>query len=93
VWGGILAAWAAVTGIAPHVLHYVGPLAGAAVLAGAGGKAILFALGPAPVAADAPKLCVEEFAKRSACGLLRRRHVAVLIRSAIPRQGILKESR
>jgi hypothetical protein len=45
LWGGIVAAWAVVTGVAPHVLHHVGPLAGAAVLAGAGGKAIFFALG------------------------------------------------
>ena len=45
VWCGIVAAWAVVTGIAPHVLHHVGPLAGAALLAGAGGKAIFFALG------------------------------------------------
>ena len=33
------------TGVAPHVLHHVGPLAGAALLAGFGGKAIFFALG------------------------------------------------
>lgn len=33
----------AVSGIAPHVLHHVGPLAGAAFLAGAGGT-ILFGL-------------------------------------------------
>ena len=45
VWGGIVAVWAVVTGVAPHVLHHVGPLAGAAVLAGVGGKAIFFALG------------------------------------------------
>ena len=45
VWGGVLAAWAVVTGLAPHVLHHAGPLAGAALLAGAGGKAIFFALG------------------------------------------------
>jgi hypothetical protein len=32
-----------VSGIAPHVLHHVGPLAGAAFLAGAGGT-ILFGL-------------------------------------------------
>lgn len=38
----VLAAWAAITGIAPHVLHHVGPLAGAAFLAGAGGR-LLFA--------------------------------------------------
>jgi hypothetical protein len=45
VWGAVVAAWAVVTGIAPHVLHHVGPLAGAALLAGFGGKAIFFALG------------------------------------------------
>ena len=45
VWGGIVAAWAVVTGVAPHVLHHAGPLAGAALLAGAGGKAIFFAIG------------------------------------------------
>ena len=39
---GLSAAWGAVTGLAPHVLHHVGPLAGAAVLAGTGGR-ILFA--------------------------------------------------
>ncbi len=42
---GVVAAWGVVSGVAPHVLHHVGPLAGAAVLAGAGGKAIFFALG------------------------------------------------
>ncbi len=45
VWGGIVAAWAVVTGVAPHVLHHVGPLAGAALLAGAAGKTIFFAIG------------------------------------------------
>ena len=45
VWGGVVAAWAVVSGVAPHVLHHVGPLAGAALLAGAGGKAIFLALG------------------------------------------------
>jgi hypothetical protein len=45
LWGGVVAAWAVVTGVAPHVLHHVGPLAGAALLAGFGGKAIFFALG------------------------------------------------
>ena len=34
----MLGAWGAVTGIAPHVLHHVGPLAGAAFLAGTGGR-------------------------------------------------------
>ena len=45
VWAGTVAAWAVVTGIAPHVLHHVGPVAGAALLAGVGGKTIFFALG------------------------------------------------
>ena len=53
VWGGIVAAWAVVTGVAPHVLHHVGPLAGAALLAGVGGKAIFFAIG---LALSAPML-------------------------------------
>jgi hypothetical protein len=42
IWSGVLAVWGVVTGLAPHVLHHVGPLAGAALLAGAGGK-LLFA--------------------------------------------------
>jgi hypothetical protein len=41
-WSALLAAWGLVSGIAPHVLHHVGPLAGAALLAGAGGR-LLFA--------------------------------------------------
>lgn len=45
LWGAIVAAWAVVTGVAPHVLHHVGPLAGAALLAGFGGRALFFALG------------------------------------------------
>ena len=45
VWGGIVAVWAVLTGIAPHVLHHAGPLAGAALLAGVGGKAIFFLIG------------------------------------------------
>jgi hypothetical protein len=45
LWGAVVAGWAAVTGVAPHVLHHVGPLAGAALLAGFGGKALFFALG------------------------------------------------
>ena len=44
-WGLLVAAWAAVTGILPHVLHHVGPLAGAALLAGAGGKILFAAIG------------------------------------------------
>lgn len=45
VWSGVLAIWGAVTGLAPHVLHHVGPLAGAAVLAGAAGKLLFAAVG------------------------------------------------
>ena len=41
----VAGAWALVTGVAPHVLHHVGPLAGAALLAGFGGRAIFFTLG------------------------------------------------
>ena len=37
-WSVLLAGWAGITGLAPHVLHHVGPLAGAAFLAGAGGR-------------------------------------------------------
>ena len=44
-WTALIGAWAVVTGVAPHVLHHVGPLAGAALLAGFGGKALFFALG------------------------------------------------
>ncbi len=40
-----VAVWGVLTGVAPHVLHHVGPLAGAALLAGVGGKAIFFAAG------------------------------------------------
>ena len=36
---------AAVVGAAPHVLHHVGPLAGAALLAGATGRLLFGALG------------------------------------------------
>lgn len=45
LWGAGVAGWAVVTGVVPHVLHHVGPLAGAALLAGFGGKAIFFAVG------------------------------------------------
>lgn len=45
LWNGVLAVWGAVTGVAPHVLHHVGPLAGAAILAGAGGRVLFFGIG------------------------------------------------
>ncbi len=35
----------AVAGVAPHVLHHVGPIAGAALLTGAGGTALFGAIG------------------------------------------------
>lgn len=38
-------AGATILGLTPHVLHHVGPLAGAALLAGAGGKLIFGAVG------------------------------------------------
>ncbi|MFU8841604.1 MAG: hypothetical protein ACNA8R_12930 [Nitriliruptoraceae bacterium] len=36
----LLGLWAAITGAAPHVLHHVGPLAGTALVAGAGGRVL-----------------------------------------------------
>jgi hypothetical protein len=53
IWAAAVAAWGVITGLAPHVLHHVGPLAGAALLAGFGGKALFFALG---LALSAPLL-------------------------------------
>ena len=44
-WGGVLAAWGGLIGLLPHVLHHVGPLAGAALLAGATGRALFAAIG------------------------------------------------
>lgn len=41
----ITAAWGAVSGVAPHVLHHIGPLAGAAILAGTGGRILFFVIG------------------------------------------------
>lgn len=43
IWAAMLTVWSGVAGIAPHVLHHVGPLAGAALLAGTGGT-VLFAV-------------------------------------------------
>lgn len=37
--------WGAVSGIAPHVLHHAGPLAGAAIFAGAAGQILFFFVG------------------------------------------------
>lgn len=41
----ITAALGAVLGLAPHVLHHVGLIAGTAFVAGAGGNALFYALG------------------------------------------------
>jgi hypothetical protein len=41
----VAAVGATLLGAAPHVLHHVGPVAGAAVLAGASGKLLFGALG------------------------------------------------
>jgi hypothetical protein len=49
----LTAAWGTFTGIAPHVLHHVGPLAGAAFLAGTGGRVLFFLIG---LAATTPLL-------------------------------------
>ncbi len=43
-WAAVVAAWGAAVGLAPHVLHHVGALAGAALLAGAAGTALFAAI-------------------------------------------------
>lgn len=42
---GILAAWGAFIGLAPHLLHHVGLLAGAALIAGATGRFLFTGIG------------------------------------------------
>lgn len=44
-WLSVSAATAAVLGLAPHILHHVGPLAGAALFAGASGSLLFGAVG------------------------------------------------
>ena len=44
-WAGLAAVWGVVLGVLPHVLHHVGPLAGAAFLAGAGGTTLFAVVG------------------------------------------------
>jgi hypothetical protein len=44
-WSAVLAAWGGFIGLLPHVLHHVGPLAGAALLAGATGRVLFAAIG------------------------------------------------
>jgi len=43
--GALVAAWGGFIGLLPHVLHHVGPLAGAALLAGATGRVLFAAIG------------------------------------------------
>lgn len=45
LWSGLLAVWGGFIGLVPHVLHHVGPLAGAALLAGTAGTVIFAAIG------------------------------------------------
>ena len=45
VWATALAIWGGFIGLLPHVLHHVGPLAGAALLAGATGRILFAAIG------------------------------------------------
>ena len=45
LWGALVAAWGGLIGLLPHVLHHVGPLAGAALLAGATGRAVFGLIG------------------------------------------------
>lgn len=45
LWGGLLAVWGGLIGLLPHVLHHVGPLAGAALLAGTAGTLLFAAIG------------------------------------------------
>jgi len=45
LWSAILAVWGGFIGLLPHVLHHVGPLAGAALLAGATGRVLFAAIG------------------------------------------------
>ena len=45
LWSGLVAFWVAVTGLAPHVLHHAGPLAGAAIVSGALGTSLFAAVG------------------------------------------------
>lgn len=53
LWTTITGALGAVMGLAPHVLHHVGPLMGTALVAGAGGTVLFGGLG---LAASVPML-------------------------------------
>ena len=52
-WSGFVGVIGAVVGLAPHVLHHVGPLIGTALVAGTGGTALFGTLG---LAASVPLL-------------------------------------
>lgn len=52
-WTAVTGVLGALSGVAPHVLHHVGPLVGTALVAGAGGTAIFGVLG---LAASVPML-------------------------------------
>ncbi len=45
LWSGLLAVWGGFIGLLPHVLHHVGPLAGAALLAGTAGTLLFASIG------------------------------------------------
>lgn len=53
LWTTITGALGAAMGLAPHVLHHIGPLVGTALVAGAGGTALFGLLG---LAASVPML-------------------------------------
>ncbi|KQY47951.1 hypothetical protein [Cellulomonas sp. Root137] len=45
LWTALNGALGAVSGVAPHILHHVGPLVGTALVAGAGGTLVFGVLG------------------------------------------------
>ena len=45
IWAGLRAAVGALLGLVPHVMHHIGLLAGAAILTGAFGNAVLYVVG------------------------------------------------
>ncbi|WP_211210837.1 hypothetical protein [Sporichthya polymorpha] len=53
LWNAVTGALGAVLGLAPHVLHHIGLLAGTALVAGSGGTALFGAIG---LAASVPFL-------------------------------------
>src|SRR5918995_1043511 len=86
VWGAVLAIWGGFVGLLPHVLHHVGPLAGAALLAGASGRALFAAIGcggdPLPAPSPSP---VPDLAGTRARARDLRRHVLALVIRDRPR--------